>query len=574
MQTQTQTGSIIYDRASNQLVIFSHWEDRERCLALRSREYVKLSKAWMVPASYGNIEEVLKAFPDYHIDDSVVGVYQKEREKNDRFMFWKEQLHLYTIAAKYEWFGKKPFPHQIAATMAMLQRDKVLLNDEQGLGKSKIAIDVCVERMKRGEVNRAIVICPATLKFNWVDQLEEHCPPDFRSYTVVEGTTKKRYIQLGASYSTRWLIINYDLARIHGKELVGLIQDQALILDEAHKVKNRKAQITKAIQSFRPRLMYPMTGTPVANRPEDIYQLSELVEPGLLGLNFYQFKNRYCKVGGWDKKEIIGYKNLDEMQALLATTSIRRLKRQVTDLPEKLYETRDIPLDGAQAREYKRMRDEFVAFYRELPERDFKLHARDARSQLIRLQQIADGFVQVGDKPPQWFDEIGKVNELDDIVSETMQRDDKIVIWTRFVAVSEMLARRYEAYGSVRLWGGIAKKTERMEIVRRFQTDPSCRVFVSQVDTGGIGLTLTGALTEVFYDRPWSLSANEQAEDRLHRLGTRGVVSVITLAAQGTIDHYVLRMLRNKVAWSNAITGDDTRLTRKAMLSLLGEDVA
>lgn len=574
---------VYYDRVNDEVIVDVPYHYKDLCKSLKSKRWDKETQTWRVPTNIPALEDLLIKFTDRaEIDPRVHQVLEKKRGESWIFFALKDKNDLRPEDASYK-FHTQPFPHQVSGTEAILRRNKVLLLDQMGLGKSKQMIDAAVERMRRGQIVRGIVICPSSLKWNWKNEIMLHAPEGFRRVVVIDGDRKKRDAQWkeASQEKAQWIIINYESARIHPAEMARASKGQMLMADEAHKIKNMKAAATKVVHAIAPAVPYIVlaTGTPIANKPEDVYSLTQLVEPGLLGSSLWAFLDNYTVKGGFEGRQIVGYQNLGEFRKRLNTVSIRRLKEQVMDMPPKTYERRDVVMADDQLREYRRMQEDMVALYKEMPERDFRLKAVNVQSQLLRLQQIADGFLQSGDHKAAWFNTQPKMAALEEIADEILYGDPladippgKLVIWSRFLAVTAMLEEKYKKHGAVRIYGDVPTQ-ERFALVDRFQTDPSCRVLIGQVHTAGLGLNMTAAQTQVFYDRWWSPSVNEQAEDRLHRIGQRGTVTVVTLAAKDSIDERVMQMLENKKEWSDVITGDDLRLNKRAVMMLLGEEV-
>ena len=573
---------IDYNRRDRELVLITPFSERATCSALSSRRWDKKTNTWRVPMILPNAEEVARVFEGRATwTEQAMGELSKLRSTIGEFMALKDRLDITAEDTGYRW-RTRPFNHQASGTAAILARDRVCVFDEMGLGKSKEVIDAAVERLRRRQCSRVVVLCPTSLKFNWggdeprgiLGEIQKHALEpygEFSGVLVVDGSPKKRAEQLATAFEKQWIIINYELAKIHSDLLKQLAQDQYLVCDEAHRLKNIKTQTYKTVKSLRPRFLNLLSGTPVANTPVDVYALADLTEPGLLGASYGAFVKRFTRKGGFEGREIVGYKDLNEVRARVKTISIRRRKDILEGLPPKVYETRIIEMAGDQKKEYIRMRDDMVAFYRAMPEEDFLLQAPQAITQLLRLQQIADGFLAVADRTPQWYNSQPKLDALDEIVEEVCEREKKkLVIWSRFKPVTDFVAKRYAHLGSVRMSGEIGAK-DRSEIVNRFRTQDDCKVFVSQVHTGGLGLTLTEANTQVFIDRWWSPAVNEQAEDRLHRIGTKGTVLVVTLMCRESIDENVMRMLHDKRRWADEVTGDKSvQLSKSDVLNLLG----
>lgn len=570
------------------------FEYKDRCRELDFKRWDKINRVWTVPATYSSLMNVFEMFgrDDVDVTETVEQMLADWTTRTNTFRGLKDRLDLTMDDVTYRTRTAPlpngdeaiPRPYQISGTLATLARDKLLLCDDMGLGKTRQAIDSAVARFDRGECQRAIIIVPAPLKYTWggtrqsniIGQIQTWAPPEYGGYEnvlVIAGDPAKRAKLLQYAKGYRWIIINYELVDKHKRSLSELAAGQLVILDEVHRIKGRKNVSTKAVLEIDCKYMIAMTGTPVANMPLDVWQLADMVEKGILG-DYYRCTLKYTERGGYQGKDIIAYVNLDHLNRKLEEIMIRRTKAIcLPQLPPKVYQVQHLEMEGAQAREYKRMEEEMIATYANMPETDFKLQAMMALSQLLRLQQISDGFLAVADHEPEWFDSQPKLSALDQIVNDVVvEANEKIVIWSRFRPATDAIAKRYAKHGAI-CFTGSTPQNQRAVLVDRFMTDPDCRVFVGQIHTGGLGLTLTSAQTQVFYDLWWSPAIVEQAEDRLHRIGTRGTVTVIRLVCRNSIDENVEKMLSAKSRWASAITGDEDRgINQQLLLNLLMGD--
>ena len=470
-----------------------------------------------------------------------------------------------------------PYPHQRVGVAFILTIDRCLLLDEMGLGKTKQAIDAACVRMDRDVIQRCLFIVPNSLKFNVEQEINTHAPKHYRATVVVDGPKKRRLIALEEAMHARFVVINYEAARLHINELKMIVDGQMLVCDEAHKIKNKDAQQTKAVQALKPGYAVLMTGTPVANKPEDVFTLVDYVQPKLLGKNYWDFVDRYVMRGGFSGKEVTGYRNLDDLRERIANVSIRRLKSEVLGLPPKTYQHRVIPMLSAQASAYEKMATELRTMVEDIDGGVWESKAPMVLTQLLRLQQITDGYLaDTTDDGHKWTKWIGssKLDALDEIVDDIVRNDGrKLLIWGRFVPVVTTITERYSDLGIAAIYGAVPTK-ERQAIVNRFQdlNDP-LKIIVGQIQTASLGLTMTAADVEVFYDLSWSPSENLQAEDRLHRMGQKGTVSVIRLLCKETIDERMQSVLEYKTRVAGFLSGDlpETALkfSREEILGLL-----
>jgi SNF2 family DNA or RNA helicase len=265
-------------------------------------------------------------------------------------------------------------------------------------------------------------------------------------------------------------------------------------------------------------------------------------------------------MGGYGGKEVVGYANLEELQALLDPFSYRVLKVDCLDLPEKIYQRLTVGMSPEQARLYKQIKDEMLATFA-----GHEIEVINVLAQMLRLAQVTGGFIPIpADEErgtPSRMEPIPGPNPKLVALLETIENiTGKAIIWCRFRAEIDIIQKALrQVYGNrsvVEFHGGV-NTTDRGTARREFQ-DPSSpvRFFVGQIQTGGIGLTLTQAKTVFYFSNSFSLEDRLQSEDRAHRIGQDAHVTYIDLVARGTIDVKVLGALRAKKNLANLITGD------------------
>jgi len=548
------------------VLLRSDFSEREACKALPVRRWDAEAKVWQAPVAH--IEAIAENFPSAEQTQAFRLFHTATALRRSLVRELQAASDLpegHALRTDLEGVPT-PYPHQRVGTAFLTARQTGLLADEMGLGKTLEAIHALVPRFQRGEIARCVVICPNSVKWVWDHELATHCPALFNDRVLIGGDRDRRAQLLTRARLTRWCVINYEGARIEPAALRDLTQGQALICDEAQALKNRQAQISKLAAALRPACLFLLTGTPVANKPEDLWHLVNLVEPGLLG-DFWRFCERYCV------KDFFGairsYRRLDELHARISHLYLRRRKADVLDLPPKITSMVPIELGPEETAAYQSMKAFLFASLADKDEHYVRTHAPTILTQLLRLSEIADGMVRQGEEVAI-VDIPAKTQALDELVGAT---DGKLVIWTRFRPIAHYLAQRYSAPA----YTGDLSPERRADMVDAFQICDDPRILVATIQAAGLGLTLTAAQTQVFYDRWWSPAVNLQAEDRLHRIGQSGTVSIYHLIARGTIDEYLSGLLAEKDSWRRHILADPhdspavhaPALTRADALSLL-----
>lgn len=335
---------------------------------------------------------------------------------------------------------------------------------------------------------------------------------------------------------------------------------QQIILDESIKIKTPKSQQTKAIKQLPAKYRIALSGYPIANRLIDIWSQVDWVKPGYLG-TFWNFCDKYCERDNF--QSVIGYKDIDKLKRILDTIYIRRLKKDILSLPPKIYETKYIELSSKELKAYKDMKKDMYVFIKNMSQEEIIAKAPTILIQLLRLSQLTNGFMTDKgiDGKAFWFGE-SKFKELDNIVAEVIDNGNKIVLWSRWVPCVKSLYERYQKYNSVYLSGSV-KSEERIEAINAFQKGDA-KVFVGQIQSGGSGITLTAANTEVFLDKAFlSPSSIFQAEDRLHRISQKKNVVIISLLVENTIDTHWEKLLKNKHSMAVELLDDDMTFSMK-----------
>ena len=459
------------------------------------------------------------------------------------------------------------FIHQLQAlASARLMGYKCLIGDDMGLGKSTLAL-ACFHQSK---VDRLLVVCPASVKHNWVREIRATLGEDPMVH-LIDGTRKKRekilYDILEMRDQGGVAIINYDLLKHLSEEDTHVLRSWAsgnmVILDESHYIKSKDAKRTKwcrehlALAQFR----LCLTGTPVRNMIDDLYSQIDFLRPGMW-TSYSDFCRRYLvqvriTVGGRSFFQPKGTKNHAELNKLINTVQIRRLKKDVLDLPPKIRTTPILELDDPSRRIYKAMREmallDLAQFDQNAPV--FQPKAGSAVDAALRCEQIAQGFV--GGIPDNYLKRIlplltghaeripGRDKELifpkstkikwvvETIDSLLLQGSPPAVV-SKYNAPLYWLAEQYQDFGLIN--GDISSK-KRDDIIQAFQAGELAGILL-QVKISE-GFNLTRGQDVIFLGRDWSPAVNAQAEERFYRIGTTGTVNILVPVVKGTIEEHI-----------------------------------
>ena len=521
--------------------------------ALRERYWDSTDKTWEAPLTLLN--GLVGA----------LGEYEFEIKVSDPTLFAKQNAEMDAINKMVREFQykTKPYNHQIDGFKYGLEHKRWLLGDEQGLGKTKEVIDIAVAKKQLSnpkELHHCLIICGVNgLKWNWQREVATHS--DESAYILGQRTKRNGSITIGSNkdkladvqrlmpakgcIEDYFIITNVETLRDKEivDELVKLCKNGCISMiafDECHKCKDSTSQQGKGILKLQADTMIAMTGTPLMNSPMDLYSILKWL--GYEKHTLYSFKNRYCVMGGYGGYQIVGYQNLDELQSRLDSVMLRRLKKEVLDLPEKIY------ID-----EYVEMGKEQSIIYKEVTD-DLKEHIDEVKvapnplAQLIRLRQ-ATGCPSI---LASSIKESAKLDRMEELVEESIQNGHKVVIFSNWTQMTDIVLERLAKYYPVSITGEIGDDM-RQHIVEQFQEETNCKVIVGTIGAMGTGLTLTAGTVVIFLDHPWNRALYDQAVDRCHRIGQTEPIVVYNLLAKNTIDERIWSLVNKKGAMSDAL---------------------
>ena len=327
--------------------------------------------------------------------------------------------------------------------------------------------------------------------------------------------------------------------------------------DEVHKMKNPSSQQGKAFLKLNADTLIAMTGTPLMNQPMDLYIILKWL--GYEKHGFYQFRNHYCVMGGFGGYEVIGYRYLDELQEQLNQIMLRRLKKDVLDLPDKLHVDEYVEMTAKQEQIYNEVTAEIKMNIDQIK------MANNPLAELIRMRQ-ATGYTGILSSTIQ---ESAKLDRMEELVEEAIENNKKVVVFSNWTQMTDAIYARLHKNYSTAVITGQTKDSERQSLVNKFQTDANCKVMIGTIGAMGTGLTLTAGTVEIFMDEPWNMALKEQAEDRCHRVGTNENVTIYTLMCKNTIDERIHDLVMQKGAMANAIVDGKIAIKNNELLEYL-----
>jgi SNF2 family DNA or RNA helicase len=438
------------------------------------------------------------------------------------------------------------YPHQSIGVEFLKKKGRAILGDDMGLGKTRQAIVALREACPEGCL---LVVCPASLKLNWVREIRA-IEPD----AAIEVLGAKGY----GCEMPRWVIVNYDLLPRNSDRLHA-VPWSGVILDEAHFIKNASQRTSqclkllgvdgKDIKPYAPLQVYLLTGTPLTNRPRDLFNLLRAVgHPS--ARSFLSFAKRYCGAYrndyGWVTD---GASNLDELNLLIKEVMLRRKKDEVLDLPGKMRTWVPVAIDDGPSNAHAGFLEWFAASDATRPnDREF----------LSRLTKVRVALHKA------------KHKAVAERIKDVTATGKKVIL---FCCFQEGITRHKKTLGDAAVTiTGSDNMEQRQSAVDRFQTDPTVTVALCNLIAGGVGITLTAGCHVLFQDLDWVPANHLQAEDRAYRMGQKERVTVEYFVADRTLDGYIGRLMDRKLALISAVENDE--LPDSNMLNELYADLA
>lgn len=427
-----------------------------------------------------------------------------------------------------------------------------LLADDMGLGKTIQVITVLLDHLN-SHAGKSLIICPTSLLGNWQREIARFAP-ELRLY-VHHGSGRYRGERFEQEYAdVDVLLTTYQLAGRDAKELRSA-EWSTVVLDEAQYIKNYGTKQAQSVMKLNAPHRIAMTGTPVENRLGELWSIFQFLNPGYLGTQA-SFRARFVGAGGEQPGE-----ELQKLRRLVAPFLLRRLKSDPDirkDLPEKIELKSYCTLTAEQVRLYRSVTDELMG---RIGEHEGMARKGLVLSSLTRLKQIcnhpvlARGAIRLSESADPGRS--GKLERLEELLDLIMDSGEAVLIFTQYVRMGELLQERLMQRYGVRpffLHGGVPKG-ERDEMVRSFQEGEGSSIFVLSLKAGGVGLNLTRANHVVHYDRWWNPAVENQATDRVFRIGQHKNVEVHKLICQGTLEERIDELIERKKSLSEQVVG-------------------
>lgn len=461
------------------------------------------------------------------------------------------------------------YQHQAEGVRRMARMRSVILADQPGLGKTLSTLTTFAIDVKMGLGQTMIVVCPVSLKKNWEEEVGKFTTFYCRRLTGTPKFRSKVIREFAEVTGPKILITNYEQVVAHLAELNALRVDWA-VFDEAHMIKNPSTKRTKACKALVSTRSFLLTGTPVLNQVHELWSLLDRVTPGGWG-SYWGFMNKFCLMGGYENRQVVGVNpaTAAELRTSLQAVMVRRLKKDVLDLPEVQYITRVTEMHAKQR-----------ALYREVW-KEMKLSTNgqtvDISSQLtkiLRCKQIIGTTATVTDE-----DFSGKLDAAYEDATQILDNGDKLVAFTQFRGIQDAYAARLRGRKAtdtgypVWIINGETPADTRVDVVHEWAAAAGAGVLLCTIRAAGVGLNMTAARHVQLLDKEYVPGLNEQAVDRVNRIGasTTQAIQVFEYTSVGTVESRIEKMLAGKKKVSDDLIETDNFM-RKIIAAAMAED--
>lgn len=453
---------------------------------------------------------------------------------------------------------KNAYPFQQEAFDQIKNNEYFAIFHEQGLGKTKIAIDLTYFWLGDEQVDSVLIVTKKSLIKNWQDEFIIHG----NLQPIVLGSDKAESLEKmfapGFIYLTNFESVRNNLEAF--KSFFNF-RNAGIILDESTQIKNPKSQTAKAFHAIAPnaKKRIIMTGTPISNRPYDVWSQIYFLDFGQrLGKNFGDFKDDYDLDNNLSKSysgQIIFKNALNALREIISDCSVRETKKTAgIELPGKKFVVEYIDLEERQKVLYSKLQKELYASVikeGKLVEEDVEVILK----RLLRLVQIASNPYLVDES---YAGKACKLEPLKKIVDKARSEESKIIIWTNFIDNVEWLCKQFNSKGCIGIHGGIDVK-HRDKLISNFRSDNSIDILITTPGVAREGLTLVEANYSIFFDRNFSLENYLQAQDRIYRISQKKECYIYKIIAKNSIDEWVDALLAAKEIAARYAQGDITK---------------
>lgn len=441
---------------------------------------------------------------------------------------------------------KKPlYPYQREGMIHLAFGERALLADEMGLGKTVQAIAAAELLVRRKGIERVLVICPASLKAEWTEQIDLFTD---RPHRVLTGNASRR--ETAYRDPVFYTLATYEQVRNDSDTINDLLLPDLVILDEAQRIKNWNTKTARAVKHVQSPFAFVLTGTPLENRIDEVYSIAEFLDPQLFG-PLFRFNREFYQLN--DAGRPVGFRNLPELHRRISSIMVRRRKDDVEDeLPDRTVNNYFVAMTDTQRERYEEYETTVARLAATAGKRGLSASERGAlMAGLACMRMLCDSPGIIKDATA---DDCPKLDELEALLDGLLHgHQQKALLFSEWVRMLDRIAERLDTMGvAYARHTGAQSTAKRREAIERFREDPECRVLLSS-DTGSTGLNLQVASIVINFDLPWNPAKLEQRIARAWRKAQTRSVTVINLVALNSIEHRMLARIASKQALADAV---------------------
>ncbi|KAA5602637.1 DEAD/DEAH box helicase [Blastochloris sulfoviridis] len=435
-------------------------------------------------------------------------------------------------------------PYQREGMLHLAFGERALLADEMGLGKTVQAIAACELLARRKGISRVLIVCPASLKAEWEEQIARFTDRPAHSVFGPRAERLARYRD-----PVFFTIVNYEQVLVDADDINAVLSPDLVVLDEAQRIKNWQTKTARRVKSLRSLYVFVLTGTPVENRIDELYSIVQYLDPELVG-PLFRFNRDFYQLD--ERGRPADYKNLDDLHRRVAPVMLRRRKADVErELPGRTVTNYFVPMveeQKARYDDYKSQAARLIAIAQRRPL---------LPKEFDRLQMLLACMRMVCDTPAILDPSCRvspKLEELERVFGDLFEEPDrKVIVFSEWERMLELVRELAAEMGIETAWhtGSVPQQRRRAEITR-FKNDPACRLFLS-TDSGSVGLNLQVASAVINVDLPWNPARLEQRIARAWRKNQTRAVTVVNLVCEGSIEHGILHLLGQKQALADGV---------------------
>ncbi len=430
-----------------------------------------------------------------------------------------------------------------------------------------ICSSVAEKRRELGLADHTLILCLNTLTVNWYREIKKHfnmestilgARKDKRGNLIVKSNKDK--LEDLKNLKTYFLITNIESLQNKDivQELVNLCKNKRIMIieDEIHKgVSNPGTKQGKAFLRLKPKYSLGLSGTLLTNSALNLYTPLKFVDG--FKSNYNAFKSHFVIYGGYGGYQVVGYKNLAELQVLVDTYSIKRKKGDVLDLPEINFKNEYLQMGKAQSKIYAEVLEQTLA------DVDKIVASVNPLSMLMRLRQCTATTEIVSTT----VNESIKFDRMVEIIEDVVSRGEKLIVFSNWTQVLDFAKLRLK-YDFAVVTGEVKDKQAQLD---KFTNNDNCKVLLATIGAAGTGLTLTVANTLLFLDSPWNYATFTQVSSRIHRIGQTKNCDIISLLAANTIDERIMNIVEKKKKLGEAVVDGKYNLKDRKVLEWLLE---